>query len=207
MLRPLLLLIFFFGVGALAFRWFRSAVAPRLRSGPRLLGESELRGLRQRAGKGTPLARALDLRAQIRDVLGARADGPRILAPVDVALGRIEEQGRLRMRIIEALNRAAKGSAPSVDEPVHAFEEREVMLGRLAEQSRNLEREQERTVVELSNLHLALLDISATQAVGGTSASLSEALSELEGQGETARRQKQAEAEVEKFLAAQKQAQ
>lgn len=81
------------------------------------------------------------------------------------------------------------------------------MLGRLAEQSRNLEREQERIVAELSNLHLALLDVSATQAVGGTSASLTDALSELEGQGQTARRQKQAEAEVEKFLAAaQKQA-
>ncbi|MEL6185986.1 MAG: hypothetical protein AAFU79_15285, partial [Myxococcota bacterium] len=125
MLRPLLLLIFFFGVGALAFRWFRSAVAPRLRSGPRLLGESELRGLRQRAGKGTPLARALDLRAQIRDVLGARADGPRILAPVDVALGRIFEQGRLRMSFFDALNRDAKVSAQSVYDPVHSLYDRE----------------------------------------------------------------------------------
>lgn len=201
MLRPLLFLLLFLGGSAAALTWVRS----RLRgsaSRRRALGSAEIKEMTKEGRRTPQLERALELRRKIADAVGGRKDADRIEERVDDALRRLLEQARLRRRIRDAIG-AAPDLDPRVEENVDAFEERQVRLSRLEEHGRSLERELERGLLELSNLHLALLDLSAEASLEDGGA-LGEALGELESAGEQARQQREAEAEVARFVAAQR---
>lgn len=165
------------------------------------LDAQTLKKISQRARRSEVLARGLAVRSLIVESLGSRQGSQaRLLGRVDTALRKLNAQDELRARLREAVASAGT-SPPAVDESVEAFEAREVMLARLVEQEKELLEEGERVVVELENLHLALLDATASEAILD-SGRLGEALNEVETRGASARRQREAEAEVARFLAA-----
>lgn len=202
MLRTLSLFLFLLIGGAVGLRWVRRRVGGGSGgwSSPRITRD-ELRELTRQARRSSPLERALGLRAKITEALEGRRDRADLGRRVDEAIRRLASQARLRGRITEALE--SRGSVPAhdVDEEVSAFEERQVSLQRLAGKAEELDRSLEQGVLELSNLHLALLELSAAEAIE-VSGALDEALGELESAGERARQDREAEAEVARFLAA-----
>ena len=202
MLRPLILLILF-AVGAYsALRWLRTLGLLRLKgSGSRELDPRELKTLTRRARNIKPLKRALDLRNNIWDATKNRKDRDGLRTKVDDAIRRLDEQEKLHTRIIAAIRDTDVASEREHADDIQIFEEQQVMLSRLNEQAHVLLKEGERTILELSNLHLALLDVSASESVLNGGGALTNALSDLESLGSTARHQAEAEAEVARFLA------
>lgn len=201
MLRVLVLFLLFIGGGIYLLTWVRNRLRALQDSALRLEGRS-LRELSRRSRSSKTLARALQLRASIREAMSGRSDQAQLATRVDAAVRRVDSQDRLRTRILDALrNESRDDQRRGVEEEVEAFEERQVMLGRLEEQAKTLERESEQVVLELSNIHLALLDVSASEAVLDRGP-LKDALNELASEGEMARTQADAQAEIERFLAA-----
>ena len=200
MLRPLLLFLLLFGVSVYGVVWVRRRLGALLkgRAAP-TLDTGELRELSRQARSSKTLQQALELRAQLLEALQEREDHAGLRERVDRAIRQLFEQDKLRNRIQLALT-SRTSEDRSMQETVDAFEERQVMLGRLETQAKLLEQEAERAVQELIKLHLSLLDLSASEAVMDEG-SLGEALSELEAAGDAARQQVVARAEVERILA------
>lgn len=201
MLRPLILLLLFLGGAFLVYRFVRRSLGRPTTARARRLDAGELRDLARQARGASSVERALELRGRIQEALEGREDRARLADRVDGAIRQIAGQERLRARIEEAIRSSSLGADLDESEPVAAFEERQIMLARLSDQARSLEKTSERALLELSNLHLALLDLSASEAVFERGA-LAEALGELESASDSARQRARAEAEVERFLAA-----
>ncbi|MBX2814086.1 MAG: hypothetical protein KTR25_19910 [Myxococcales bacterium] len=204
MLHRLILLFLCVGGGYFALRWLKAKGIQLLQTGTRILDHSALRQLSQQAHQTESLQQALELRTRIWEVSHLRADRSTLRAHVDAAIRRLSEQEHIKNRILEAIQLAKKPNVPDVlaTDQIKALEEQQMMLIRLEEQAKVLNRESERTLLKLSNIHLALLDVSASESVMDDN-SLHEALQELESESSAVRTQAEAEAEVNQFVQAQ----
>mgnify|MGYP006291676573 CR=1 FL=1 len=200
MLRALLTLLFFVGLGLWAVGWARRRLGSGASRGLSKLDGRERDRLRRLARRSPAMKRALEVRAQVMEILQGRTDPARIRERVDEGVRQLAEQLVLRGRIEQAL----ASSAVEADLPeAPRSEEQSELLARLESRLGALDEGSEHTLRELSNIHLALLELTATEAATDRGA-LAEALEELETAGFSARGRAEAEQEVSRLLAGKK---
>ncbi len=187
MLVRLFLFLVFLGVAALAARRALRALRARPTAALRRLGPTELATLEAEAGVSEPIRRALVLRTQIEEAAAHHEDRANLGVRLDEAVRRVAEQQRLSTRIKSALE---AGPASDLGDP-----ERATRLERLAPQLAALAASTAGILSDLDALHLALLDLSAAQAMMAEGR-LGEALEDLDG----ARAKTAAELEIQRLL-------
>lgn len=211
MLVRLILFLFFGGVAFACFRWLMHQRKQALKAPAR----SELKALPEVAAYSRPMKSALALKTSIAEAI-PKSDGG-TMEEVETTLQHLARQEALRRKIDETLDdlrpedievrlARAKREAPKSEEEIlsqqtliQRLETQAEQLERLTRRAETLKAASEQIVVELRNLHLALLEASASEA------SLSQnhvqaALSQLRESTESLRHQAEAAQEVEALL-------
>lgn len=214
----LIRLILFLALFAGAFAVFRFLKAKRLdRSGG--LDVFEIERLMKIANGSQRMKQAMALRL---NVVGAAptAEKKAISAKVDGALRRLAHIEQLRQKVKKALEsadrRALEGRAALLREEAAATEGERAeaklelaakvdtqveQLKQLYLRDDELDEAADRVMLEMNNLHLALLNASSSEASSDTG-SVANALAQLEETSEGLRQQTSAEEEVERLLKA-----
>lgn len=220
LLRLILFVLAFGGLGFVGWRWFRGRRLDR--SGG--LDVFEIERLMKIAKTSQRVQAAMVLRVNI--VEAASADEKKsVSAKVDAVLRRLAQQESLRQRVKETLGKFDLGKlkvqlTKAEADADGADGERKLLKDGLVRQLKtqidqimalytredDLDAHAERMMMELKNVHLALLNASSTEAVSDAG-SVSQALAHLEETTEELRQQTSAEAEVDRLIrAAQAQA-
>ncbi len=215
LVRLILFLIVGFAVYA-GVRWWRA----RKLLGSGGLNVIELNEMMKLAKKAPRLDAALKMRVLIVDTAAPDARR-RVAERVDDVLRRLANQEQIQRQIRTALEGIdtkrlaakiddARVEAETATDPERRDKERERLRGletqaeqaeRLAGRQRDLDASAERILVELKNLHLAMLDANSS-AAGLESEPVKHALSELEDTSERLRQEASAEDEVNRLLRA-----
>lgn len=157
----------------------------------KILGEAEKANMRALAARVDPVIRKLARQLELREDMG------KILDELD------EEQIERDIRTARAeLDSAADESERVIAETKkHQLETQLEQLGKLKRQRKELNEAGDRIIRELQNLHLALVNASATEAKALLdSGDVKESLAHLEEASEEVRRKAEAEEEVAAFL-------